>query len=169
MPEDEPTITRLLLNYRECVRAVWNGYFRHFPDGWHEFINVKHELFVGMVLVQAFDGEARSSLVRVRPHFGPKGARIMWAREQRNGGTLYCDWAEMQLREGSISLAFVEFFDWRDDGIRDLEFARAKVDQCDEAPELVGADMLLPALACDYFAVARELSMGAGGEVPPVR
>ena len=151
MTKTERPVRDLVLSYRECVRAVWNGYFRHFPDGWHEFINVNHELFIAMVLVQAFDGygygRPTPDLVRVRPQFGPNGARVMYARERRERW----EWKERQLSDAPLEMAFIEFFDWRSDGIWDLEFARVRVEACDEAPELGGADVLLPALGCDYF------------------
>ena len=37
-------LTSAMLRYRECARHVWNVYFQPMPEGWHEFINVNHEL-----------------------------------------------------------------------------------------------------------------------------
>lgn len=56
-----------------------------------------------------------------------------------------------QLVPSTIELAFGEFFDWESEGLRDLQFARGRVVECLEVPDLEGADVLLPALACDFF------------------
>ncbi|MFO0693659.1 MAG: hypothetical protein U0230_08905 [Polyangiales bacterium] len=41
------------------------------------------------------------------------------------------------------------------EGLRDLELARAKVEPCPEVPEWVGANVSIPALACDHFVVVQ--------------
>lgn len=153
MDPSERAVTEHVLAYRECARTVWNGYFRHLPDGWHEFINVDHELFTGLVLVQAFDGygfgSPRSELIRLRPRFGPKGIELLWARGEQDGR--YWNWQVRQLEPSRIELAFLEFFDWDAEGIRDFQFARGRVDDCLEVPDLNGADVLIRALECDFF------------------
>lgn len=153
MEPSERVVTEHVLAYRECARTVWNTYFRHLPDGWHEFINVDHELFVGLVLVQSFDGygfgSPGSGLVRLRPSFGPKGIEVLWARSEQEGRCWH--WKARQLEPSQMELSFLKFFDWESEGIRDFRFVRARVVECIEAPDLIGADVLLPALECDFF------------------
>lgn len=148
-------ITERVLGYRECARTVWNAHFRQLDDGWHEFHAVQEALFSGLVLAQVFGGHAVSAPTRehisLRPEVGPIGYRVMWARADQDRW----HWQELQLRDTALELSFLEFFDWRAEGVRDFEFVRARVRACPEDPALVGADMLLRALAVTFWAGAR--------------
>jgi hypothetical protein len=144
-------ITDLIQSYRECARHVWNCHFHDLPDGWHEFINVEYELLYGIVLAQSDelkDWRAERSeyecypSIRVVPELGPKGTEGMWARERKNTW----DWELVQITETEIGLAFIGFFDWRESGYQDYQYIRCRILKSTELPQLVGADLLLPAL-----------------------
>ena len=153
MSGSERLVTDHVLAFRECARTGWNGFFRHLPDGWHEFIDVERALYAGLVRVQAFDGVGPTGreVIHVRPHFGADGLEVFWARGQQEGR--YWSWQPRRLRACSISLSFLEFFDWDRDGIRDFQFLRARVEACADDASLEGGDLLVPALCAECFVV----------------
>ena len=144
-------ITDLIQSYRECARHVWNCHFRDLPDGWHEFINVEHELLHGIVLAQSDElknwSEERSAngcypSIQVVPQLGPKGIQGMWARQHKDTW----NWNVVQITEEKTLLAFIGFFDWQENGYQDYQYIRCRIQRSDEHSKLVGADLLLPAL-----------------------
>ena len=154
-------ITDLIQNYRECARHVWNEYFRELPEGWHEFIKVKDALFHGLVLVQT--DEVRHwraeylehgcyPSIRVIPNLAPKGREGLWARGEENEW----HWKIIQVTDKEIGLGFVSFFDWNFEGYQDYRYIRCRVQKSETYPELIGADILFPALevTVHYYGLA---------------
>ncbi|RKH57101.1 hypothetical protein [Corallococcus aberystwythensis] len=140
-------LDRLMRQYRECARHVWNTYFQPLEDGWHEFINVEHALFHGLVLVQAGMEDTRPGAfglvegIRVRPCFPPVGhLEVFHAKTQE---VQVVEWQQGRLKPGAVDLRFQGFFDWASqDDPQDYRFVRARV-FATEQPELEGCDVLL--------------------------
>ncbi len=146
----ETDITHHIERYRDCLKTVWNGYFRDLPEGWHEFINVRHELFVGLVLVQAFDGytfgSPQADIVRLRP--AGEGVEARWNPSVDTGA----EWSPRVIGGADCELAFVELFDQRDhDGAREFELVRAVVVSHPRDPSLEGGQVMLPTGSASYF------------------
>jgi hypothetical protein len=150
-------ISDLILSYRECARHVWNCHFRELPDGWHEFADVESALLHGIVLAQSDEAKDWNQewsesgcypSLRVVPTLGPKGLPALWCQPPR-GNTW--NWQEMQLKDPSIRLAFIGFFDWRTDGYRDYQYIRCRVNESPAHPQVVGSDLLLDPLSVEVF------------------
>ena len=152
-PPTEPhseDVTAILPAFREATRHLWNSAFAGHPEASHDFINVEHALFEALVL-QRIDatrawrwGSASDQNwpeLRVMPEFGPAGCRVMWARAEANSW----HWREIQLQQAP-ELAYIGFFDWREEGPSDYQYMRCRVLKCDEHPQLIGADVLLAPL-----------------------
>lgn len=142
-------LDRLMRQYRECARHVWNTYFQPLEDGWHEFINVEHALLHGLVLVQAGMESVRpnaSSLVeaiRMRPCFPPGGYLEIFHVKTPTQGDRVVEWQQGRLKPGEMDLRFQGFFDWANqDDPRDYRFVQARV-LATQQPELEGCDVLL--------------------------
>ena len=151
-PVEEPKedVTALLMTFREVTRHLWNSAFVGQPDAAHDFIDIERALFQALVLRRIdldreWDPNPPSGRywpeLRVMPEFGPAGCRVMWAREEAN-----CwHWCEIQLEQSAV-LAFIGFFDWREEGPWDYQYMRCRVLKCEEHPQIVGADVLLESL-----------------------
>ena len=144
-------ITDLIQSYRECVRHVWNSHFHDLPGSLHEFGDVEDALLYGIVLAQTDEYKNWTEewlvnlcypSIRVVPRPEPKGIQGMWAREQKGGNW---PWENFQVTEEKFILAFIGFSDWLVDGLLDYEYIRCRILQSDEYPDLIGADLLLPA------------------------
>lgn len=139
-------ISEVLNNYRECLRHTWNTYFRILDEGWHEFINVERELFVGLVLVQVYDGYDFAddegeyiSTFSVELEENSGNVEILWSKEKKGG---HWKWEEMKIGQGDIECRFIDFFDWNQDGFRDFRYLRCKIIDS-KIPHIVGADILI--------------------------
>jgi hypothetical protein len=132
-------------------------------NGWHEFINVDYELFHGIVLVQTDEEKGWREewmshgfypSIRVVPKLGTKGLEAIWGREKNHKWS----WSVHLLTDQSVDLRYLAFFDWADwsysdskdtRGVgcyRDYQYIRCRIVHSDAHRQLVGADMLLPAL-----------------------
>ncbi|RKH82488.1 hypothetical protein D7Y21_28335 [Corallococcus sp. AB045] len=142
-------LDRLMRQYRECARHVWNTYFQPLEDGWHEFINVEQSLFHGLVLVQAGmensrpDGSGLVEAIRVRPCFPPVGHLEVFHAKTPSPEVREVPWHQGRLKPGEMDLRFQGFFDWANlDDPQDYRFVRARVFATHQ-PELEGCDVLL--------------------------
>ncbi|AFE06819.1 hypothetical protein COCOR_06224 [Corallococcus coralloides DSM 2259] len=142
-------LDRLMRQYRECARHVWNTYFQPLPEGWHEFIDVEHALFQGLVLVQAgmnlsaTESFALMEAIRVRPCFPPVGHLEVFHAKTPTPKVREVQWQQGRLSPGALDLRFLGFFDWANqDDPQDYRFVRARV-FATEQPELEGCDVLL--------------------------
>ncbi len=141
-------ITSLMQTYRECIRHLWNTYFRILEDGDRLFLDVEDELFYSMVVWQigqathqkCFHGKPLPYL-QVIPITAPKGIPALWARGE-DGGRIW-NWAEIQVITNDIELRFIDYFDWEQRGYRDWQYYQARIITYPTLPELQGADMLV--------------------------
>lgn len=149
-------ITEHLFQYRESARHLWNTVFRNLDSGDKSFEIVDDALFLTLVLSQAQpyikDEEQNSEFfesISVFPEIAPKGSQVMYAFRNGNSWT----WELITLYSDQVSMKFMYFFDWKEWGYREFQYARARVLECSEHPELVGADVLIEAQFCNYVRV----------------
>jgi hypothetical protein len=145
-------ITDLLQNYRECVRHMWNIYYRSLPNINTDrmFTEVEDELFRSLVFCQLFLWQdekicihgAAQPYLRVAPDIAPNGTAALWAREDADGRTWH--WKELTLASADIELHFMGYFDWGDkQGYRDYQKYRAEIVGYPADPSLEGAELLI--------------------------
>ncbi|MFL1454313.1 hypothetical protein ACJO5Y_07680 [Marinobacter sp. GN3S48] len=149
-------ITEAILRYRECALHTWNTTFQFLEDGDDDFELVDRALLEALVLNRAQPyipaegtGGEYIEAIDVAPEFGPKGAHCMYAF--RSGNTW--SWKEVWLQDEPMSLKFMYFFDWKEWEYRELQYARARIVQCEQDRDIVGADLLIEAQACRYIRV----------------
>ncbi len=136
-----------MLRYRECARHVWNVFFQPMPEGWHEFINVDHALFEGLVLSLLKEEDRQNDMrdgywpaIAVIPGPSVFGLPAMHVRPE-SGKTN--QWQQFILGHDSIDLRFIEFFDFANyNDPRDFKHVRARV-VGPATHELLGHDVLL--------------------------
>ncbi len=153
-------ITDLMLNYRECVRSTWNTYFR---DGYSsDFWDTEDALFRALVSRQlvwtdekCMHGKLKSYL-HVVPTLGPKGAPLLWAREEPDGRSWI--WSEVTLETPDIELHLIDYFDWDERGYRDYQYYRTRIISYPANPPLVGADVLIEVWQAKIYFYDRQSS-----------
>ncbi len=123
-------ITEIFCQYRECARHIWNQYFRFLQDGLDCFYNVQNELFDSLVLVQIgiFDWHRNSDepLNRVLLAPNPNLESLQLYFDQSSDQIMHTYKVET-ISVSSLKLAFIDFFDWDEQGFRDFTFVRAMV------------------------------------------
>ncbi|MBN8226279.1 hypothetical protein JYK02_02010 [Corallococcus macrosporus] len=148
-------LDRLMRQYRECARHVWNTYFQPLQDGWHEFIGVEQALLSGLVLEQAGIDSTRKSLeyiqgLRVRPVIPPMGYLDVFLAPARVPEDRVTRWRQGVLKPGEVDLRFLCFFDWAGmNDPQDYRYVRARVLATGQ-PELEGCDVLLEFQAVSF-------------------
>ena len=141
-------VTLLMQTYRECVRHIWNTYFRTVEDGDIVFPDVEDALFSAMVMPQACVHDTIPRL-HVVPSATPIGVPALWARM---GGSIV-EWKEIRLSESNIELHFNGYFDWDDQGYRDYQYYETYIAAYPAAPELEGANLLIEVSLANVFLV----------------
>lgn len=145
----ETPLTPFMREFRECARHVWNTYFQPLEEGWHEFINVEHALFSGMVLSQLglpYDQQQKDPAgyypaIRVVPQLPPCGLPILFVDPKPVNGCLA--WAEARLASVDFDMRFMGFFDFAgDDDPHDFRYVRVRVLGGPD-PLYIGKDVLL--------------------------
>ncbi len=149
-------ITEIIFKYKEAARHLWNSAFQFLEDGDDEFDEVNNRLFISLVFNQVSpyirEEEIKSEYIpsiEVMPEFGPRGAIVMFAFQSGNTW----NWEEIRLTEKSIKLKFMYFFDWKEYKYREFQYARARIIECPEHKNIVGADMLIESHMCQYYRV----------------
>jgi hypothetical protein len=148
-------VTDLMLNYRECVRHLWNTYFRREAQpqqDWDlrdEFYDAALVLFKALVLRGLDVGD-----VKLLPDYFADQAPIMFLRLEvdgsseilvnRTGSSGYWDDPVTVVQQGDCDLRFIQFFDFDDLGFRDFRFYRVRIVGSSRYRHLVGRDALLP-------------------------
>jgi len=140
-------ITDIFQNYRECVRHIWNTYFRMLDDGAHKFINVERELYVALVLEQIYDdddynedeGEYVKTFV-VKPDSELYSIHVLLGNEIQKK---HIKWDEVLITISKTDLRFMEYFDWEDEGIRDYKYVRCRVINCEDNLDIINKDILI--------------------------
>jgi hypothetical protein len=163
-------IGRLLSDYRECGRTIWNTYFRPRAaerDEWDlhdEFEDVCVLLFASLVLhPMGRRGEKQKAagyekapdplmFLRVVPRHA-SGSPVQINRDVRRSG--YWDHPVKLLRPNDADLRFIDFFDFDVLGVRDFAFCLVRVVASDHLPELVGRDALIAFGDAEFLALSK--------------
>jgi hypothetical protein len=148
-------VTDLMLNYRECVRHLWNTYFRREArprQDWDlrdEFYDAALILFKALVL-RGPDVDDPPLL----PDYRREQAPLMSLRLEvdmtsailvnRTGSSGYWDDPVTAIQQGDCDLRFIQFFDWWDLGVRDFQYYKVRIVGSSRYPHLVGRDALVP-------------------------
>ena len=146
---ERQVVTKLVNNYRECVRSIWNSYFLQ-PFSYTQdfelvdsFKRVREELFRSIVLCPVVEDipddfllGLPSPLVKIVPTSvsGDMPVMINRTRGETHG---YWDHPISTLKAGA-DLLFVDFFDWNPYGFLDMSLVIAEISDCPEHPDIVG-------------------------------
>jgi hypothetical protein len=150
-------VTHLFNTYRECVRHLWNTYFRPIAEAsqdWdvhEEFDTIARELFSSLVLrpLSIFDRELASECARepivlrgfqVVPAI-EHGTPICVNRDIPRGG--YWDHPVSRVRRDDVELRLLRFFDFDMLGHREYRYFEVAVAASATYPDIVGRVALI--------------------------
>ena len=154
-------VTHLFSDYRECVRHLWNAYFRPVAEPtqdwdvrWEvrdEFDAVARNIFSSLVLrpLHVFDSElspASSPEPSVLPKFRivpseEQGTPIFINRNLPRSG--YWDHPISRVRPREVELHLLRFFDFDELGYREFRFYEVLVGASSTYPDVIGRAALI--------------------------
>jgi hypothetical protein len=148
-------VTLQMQNYRECVRHIWNSYFRAEAEARQDwdlrdrFCDAALILFRALLLhghdvddsrmLADYRGD-QQPLMFLRLEVEPRSEIMV----NRTGTSGYWDDPVTAIERGDCDLRFIQFFDWWDLGFRDFAFYRVRIVASPRYPHLVGRDALVP-------------------------
>lgn len=150
-------VTHLFSTYRECVRHLWNAYFRPVAEptqSWNvrdEFDSIARDIFSSIVLhpLGAF-GCALSPASSPEPlplrrfHVVPDvehGTPILINRDSPRSG--YWDHPVSRVRPSDVDLHMLRFFDFDQLGYRDYRYFEALIHASPKYPDIIGRVALI--------------------------
>jgi hypothetical protein len=150
-------VTHLFSTYRECVRHLWNTYFRPAAEptqNWDlcdEFDTIARGIFSSLVLrpMEVFDHElapdysAEPSALRgfrIVPAV-EHGTPIFINRDLPRSG--YWDHAVSRVRPEDVELDLLRFFDFDKLGYRDFRYFEVVVHTSTKYPDIIGRAALI--------------------------
>jgi hypothetical protein len=150
-------VTQLFSTYRECVRHLWNTYFRPVAEpsqDWDlrdEFDTIACGIFSSLVLraIGVFEGElapeysaepSALSCFRVVPAV-EHGTPIFINRDLPRSG--YWDHPVSRVRPEEVELHLLRFFDFDKLGYRDFRYFEVVIYASTKYPEIVGRAALI--------------------------
>lgn len=149
--------THLFMNYRECVRHLWNAYFRAIAEptrNWDvrdEFDEIAREIFSSLVSreIGAVDFELAkesSSDPITRPDFhivpgSECGVPILINRDLPRSG--YWDYPISRVEPNDVEMHLLRFFDFEELGYREYQYFEVMIDASVDYPDLVGRAALI--------------------------
>jgi hypothetical protein len=143
-------VTEILNSYRDCARALWNGYLRPSADfdRVDAFAGICELLFAELVLrrLQKTDQTRKSSSEPYSfLHVVPTAdlVPIMIHRPRSTDQNRYWDDSVDQVPQSSTSLLYIDYFDWDQMGYIDFEYYRVKIARFDTQPQVVGREALV--------------------------
>ncbi len=143
--------TDCFMAYRECVRHVWNTYYRVCPEGESDFIFIERQMLHDLLFSRVENREFKAGpggyydeLV-VTFDRAPKGTSILVLDRDVSPGMN--TWKSATI-DAELDLRYIGMFDfwWPPHGGRDFRFVRARVLGAKERPEIVGTDVLIESL-----------------------
>jgi hypothetical protein len=140
-------VTRLLSNYRECSRTIWNTYFGVLED-WCRlesiYERVRQSLFESLVLAQLKEDQNASTeespILWVIPH---ASMPVRIKRASKDGNTYWDQEPDLRAGESDISLKFVDYYDFFQGPVRDYRFYRCIVLKFPRRSEYEGREALV--------------------------
>jgi len=150
-------VTHLFLTYRECVRHLWNTYFRSVAEpsqNWDlrdEFDAIARSIFSSLVLrpLDVFDHELApeySADPPVLPGFRivpavERGTPIFINRDLPRSG--YWDHPVSRVQPDEIEFDLLRFFDFDQLGYRDYRYFEVMVHASTKYPDIIGRAALI--------------------------
>jgi len=153
-------VTDLLNNYRECVRGLWNVYFRplHRPEDLasrdpdtpvDHFERVERSLFTVLVLRPIGKAKYRQQVTYKTVPFlcvVPAGeGRSLMVNRERGKASGYWDHQVAWAASEGADFRFDGCFDWDDYGYREMRYYMVRIDAFPAHPECVGRHALIAA------------------------
>ncbi|WP_312824567.1 hypothetical protein [Epilithonimonas sp.] len=153
-------VTQRILKYRECIRQLYNNYFinvewkdsEHYFEEYFEEIN---EILFQKTVLDQIDLEAKIfknnkefyENLKVIPNYGPLGFETFFAPANQQ----FTEWKTLQLNSTENEFRFMSFFDWTTEKIMEVQYARVRLLNSKEFPELVGYDFLLENWNSEFY------------------
>jgi hypothetical protein len=150
-------VTNLFSTYRECVRHLWNAYFRPVAEptqNWDvrdEFDTVARGIFSSLVLqpLSASDRQLSpesAATPSVLPGFrivpaSEHGAPILINRDLPRSG--YWDHPVSEVRPADVELHLLRFFDFDQLGWRDYRYFEVVIHSSPTHPDIIGRAALI--------------------------
>lgn len=145
-------VTHLFDTYRECVRHLWNTYYRPIAEpgqDWDlrdEFVDVTREIFSSLVLrpLEIFEGRLTPEYAAVPaplPNFQiapviDHGTPILINRDLPSSG--YWDHPISKIKPNEVELHFLTYFDFDKLGYREYRYIQVLIHASAPYPEIVG-------------------------------
>jgi hypothetical protein len=144
--------TDIFMAYRECVRHLWNVYYRIPDEGESDFPFIERQLLHDLFFSRVRNTEFKAGLdgyyaeVVVTFEVPPNGRSILVLNRDISPGVN--TWESETIKTQSLDLRYIGMFDFWDppDGVRDFRFVRARVIGARELPEIAGTDVLIDSL-----------------------
>jgi len=148
-------VTALMQNYRECVRHLWNSYFRTDAEPHQDWDLRDHFYDAALILFRAlvlygFDVDDSQILADYRGDRQPQMFLRLHVEHRseilvnRTGSSGCWDDPVRTIETDDCDLRFIQYFDWWDLGFRDFAFYRVRIVGSSKYPHLVGRDALVP-------------------------
>ena len=152
-------ISRLVLDYRKCLRDLWNQYFA--LDSAEEdnfkfeidksFSLIDDGLFTSLVIAKAFeyqisktkDGYYNQIIVV------PKNVKIQALCAKSLG--LNYNWENITIPSKRSVFKFMEIFSWSTNEKKEFEIVRVRLTESDDMEKYVGYDFLLKTTEVLYY------------------
>ena len=146
-------VTKIFLNYRECVRHIWNAFYMPVIEkhgGSFEleetFCKLETELFVAIIAIPLKDDTSELSEHMTDPKKGlslyhvvpssESGVPVMISRDKNN--TQYWDYPTDRLCPGDAEMRFIRYFDFSSDDYLDFKYVMAEIIASIKHPDLIG-------------------------------
>ena len=137
-------VTEAMNAYRECARGLWNNFLRRGADfDMADTFSVLSDRLFGELVLRPLGerGYKKASVddpypfLRVMPVVDPVPIMINRPSQDRNK---YWDEPVTKLGLKGLSLLFIDYFDWEQLGVLDLQYYRVRIVQSDEQPHVAG-------------------------------
>jgi hypothetical protein len=146
-------VTKDFLNFRECVRHVWNAFYMPVIENHggsfeleETFCKIETELFFAIVAIPLEDDTSELADHMTDPKKGlslyhvvpspESGVPVMISRDKEN--TQYWDYSKDCLCPDDAEMRFVRFFDFSFDDYIDYKYVMAEIITSTKHPDLIG-------------------------------
>ena len=147
-------ITKVMNNYRECARNLWNTYFRtpattmEQMEAAFRFDEINYLLFNELVLAKigklGFKKKSKDDAWPFLRIILPKSAecQVLVSRTSADRNS-YWDEPINRLTGNGSKLLLVDYFDWDEFGYLNYSYYKVKLISCSQHPQLVGRQALI--------------------------